>query len=92
MNIKSLYLTKFAVRIPHSAREKTLKKAWIKGEVQKKWDESSWAKKLRNSTAKASMTDLDRFKLMRAKQAVSALCFSLVWISLQLAAKGLCLL
>jgi len=73
MNIKSLYLTKFAVRIPHSAREKTLKKAWEKGEVQKKWDESSWAKKLRNSSIKTSMTDFDRFKLMRAKQAVSFL-------------------
>merc|ERR1712071_495078 len=46
MNIKSLYLTKFRVRIPHSARERTFNKA-----------------------IKEKMTDFDRFKLMRAKQA-----------------------
>ena len=71
MNIKSLYLTKFRVRIPHSARERTLKKALAKEEIAKKWSESTWAKKIANKAIKEKMTDFDRFKLMRAKQAVS---------------------
>lgn len=70
LNIKSLYLTKFRVRIPHSAREKTLKKALAKAEIAKLWSESSWAKKIANKAIKENMTDFDRFKLMRAKQAV----------------------
>lgn len=70
MNVKSLYLTKFRVRIPHSAREKTLKKALAKAEFEKKWAESSWAKKLARANAKANLSDFERFKLMRAKQAV----------------------
>merc|ERR1712231_28672 len=69
MNIKSLYLTKIYVKIPHGAREKTLKKAWLKEEVEKKWAESSWAKKLARTAIRTNLTDFDRFKLMRAKQA-----------------------
>ncbi len=71
INIKSLYLTKFLVKIPHSAREKTLRNAWAKAEIEKLWSESSWAKKLAAQKIKANLTDFDRFKLMRAKQAVS---------------------
>ena len=67
--MKTLYLTKFTVKIPHSAREKTLKKAWAKADVDAKWAESSWAKKLARSSIKANLSDFDRFKLMRAKQA-----------------------
>ena len=65
-----MYLTKFLVKIPHSAREKTLKNAWTKAEIEKKWAESSWAKRLAAQSVRANLTDFDRFKLMRAKQAV----------------------
>ncbi len=70
INLKCLYLTKFVVRIPHSARESTVRKAWLKAEIDKKWAESSWAKKLAAAKLRANCTDLDRFKLMRAKQQV----------------------
>lgn len=71
VNLKSLYLTKFKIRIPHSAREATVRKAWLKGEVDKKWAESKWAKRLAAAKLRASCTDFDRFKLMKAKQQVS---------------------
>ena len=71
LNLKSLYLTKFLVKIPHSAREATVKKQWAKAEIDKKWAESNWAKKLAAAKLRANLTDFQRYKLMRAKQAVS---------------------
>jgi large subunit ribosomal protein L14e len=46
MNLKYLHLTKFHVKIPHGAREKTVRNAWIKAEIDKKWGESTWTKKI----------------------------------------------
>jgi ribosomal protein L14E/L6E/L27E len=45
INFKVLHLTKFCLRIPHSARQATVKKQWIKAEIDKKWSETQWAKK-----------------------------------------------
>lgn len=70
MNIKTLYLTKFLIKIPHSARQGTVKKAWAKAEIDKKWAESNWAKRLAAASLRANLTDFDRYKLMRAKQSV----------------------
>ena len=72
MNVKSLYLTKFLIKLPHSARASTVKKQWVKAEIDKKWAESNWAKKLAAAKIRASLTDFQRFKLMKAKQAVSS--------------------
>lgn len=63
-------MTKFRIRIPHSAREATLKKAWAKAEIDKKWAESKWAKNLAAKKIREGLTDFDRFRLMRAKQTV----------------------
>lgn len=65
-----MYLTKFLVKIPHSARQSTLAKAWAKAEIEKKWAETNWAKRLAAQQLRTNLTDFDRFKLMRAKQAV----------------------
>jgi large subunit ribosomal protein L14e len=46
MSFKQLHLTKFVVKIAHSARSGTVRKAWEKAEVDKKWQESTWAKKI----------------------------------------------
>ena len=72
MNLKGLYLTKFAIKLPHSARAGTVKKQWEKAEIDKKWAESNWAKKLAAAKIRANLTDFQRFKVMRAKQAVSS--------------------
>jgi large subunit ribosomal protein L14e len=68
--LKCLYLTKYRVKIPHSAREATVKKALVAAEIDKKWAESSWGKRLAARKIRENLTDFDRFKLMRAKQAV----------------------
>jgi len=46
MNFKQMHLTKFVVKIPPGARVGTLKKAWEKQEMTKKWEETTWAKKI----------------------------------------------
>jgi hypothetical protein len=69
------------VKIPHSARASTLKKQWEKAEIDKKWATSNWAKKLAAAKIRANLTDFQRFKLMRAKQAVSSNFFKRVVFS-----------
>ncbi|CAH1780048.1 unnamed protein product, partial [Owenia fusiformis] len=68
MNFKMLHLTKLKIDISYGARVGTVTKAWNKAEITKKWEESTWAKKIANREKRAAMTDFDRFKLMKAKQ------------------------
>ncbi len=66
--MKYLHLTDYLIKIPHSARAKTVKLAWAKAEIDSKWAASGWCKKLEGKKRKAAMTDFDRFKLMIAKK------------------------
>jgi len=68
MSYKRLALTDHRVIIPRNARAKTLKAAWAKAEIQKKWDESSWATKLANKAKRAGLNDFGRFKVMVARK------------------------
>ncbi|XP_022338046.2 large ribosomal subunit protein eL14-like [Crassostrea virginica] len=69
MNFKALQLTSIVMKISRGLRPGNLAKAWEKQEVQKKWDSTTWAKKIANKKKRAQLTDFDRFKLMKAKQA-----------------------
>ncbi|XP_011433871.1 60S ribosomal protein L14-like [Crassostrea angulata] len=69
MNFKALELTSIVMKIPRGLRPGNLRKAWEKQEVQKKWDSTTWAQKIANKKKRAQLTDFDRFKLMKAKQA-----------------------
>ena len=69
MNMKQLHLTKFVISFPHSARTRTVKKAWEKADVNKQWQETTWAKKIASRELRKQISDFDRFKLMKAKQA-----------------------
>ncbi|CAG5133791.1 unnamed protein product [Candidula unifasciata] len=69
LNFKALHLTQFTVGIAHSARTGTVRKAWEKADINKKWEQTTWAKKLATSERRAQLTDFERFKLMKAKQA-----------------------
>ncbi|XP_055890920.1 60S ribosomal protein L14-like isoform X1 [Biomphalaria glabrata] len=69
MNFKALHLTPYTIKINHSARTGTVKKAWEAAEVNKKWEQSTWAKKLATAKRRTELTDFERFKLMKAKQA-----------------------
>jgi len=69
MNFKQLHLTNFVLTFPHSARTRIVKKAWEKADINKQWQESTWAKKIAAHEQRKQLTDFDRFKLMKAKQA-----------------------
>ncbi|KAL2080424.1 hypothetical protein ACEWY4_024217 [Coilia grayii] len=68
MPFKCMQLTDYVIKVPHSARQKYVKRAWEKAEVDKKWAETSWAKKIEARQKRAKMTDFDRFKVMKAKK------------------------
>ena len=68
-SFKRLHLTKFTLPLRPSARTRTVKKAWETAKVKEEWDKTVWAKKLRARKLRAQLTDFDRFKLMKAKQA-----------------------
>ena len=70
---KRVSLTDFTVKIQHSARQKTLKKAWAEADIMAKWEASSWAKKLASKKKRANLSDFDRFKVMVAKKQKSAI-------------------
>jgi len=66
---KHMQLTKFLLPLRHGARAKTVGKAWDTAKLSELWQNSLWAKKLNARELRANMTDFDRFKLMKAKQA-----------------------
>ena len=69
LNIKSLHLTKYVLKIFPGARSKTVKALWDNEDINKKWLETRWYKKLQAKHLRSKMTDFDRFKLAHAKQA-----------------------
>jgi len=69
LNIKSLHLTKYVLKLLPGARSKTVKALWEKNDVNKKWQETRWHKKLQAKHLRSKMTDFDRYKLLHAKQA-----------------------
>ena len=46
LNLKAIQLTQFKLKIPHSCRQKVVRSAWEKAEITKKWEETTWAKKI----------------------------------------------
>uniref|UniRef100_A0A4W5QT91 Large ribosomal subunit protein eL14 n=1 Tax=Hucho hucho TaxID=62062 RepID=A0A4W5QT91_9TELE len=68
MPFKCMQLTDYVIKVPHSARQKFVKRAWEKAQVTEKWAESNWAKKIEARQKRAQMSDFDRFKVMKAKR------------------------
>ncbi|XP_014680868.1 PREDICTED: 60S ribosomal protein L14-like [Priapulus caudatus] len=68
INFKRMHLTKFLLKLHHSARTRTVRKAWAEAGIEKQWKETTWAKKIDAREKRAVMSDFDRFKLMKAKQ------------------------
>ena len=46
----------------------SVKDAYVAGEIDNKWKETAWAKKLAARAAKAAMNDFARFKVRYAKK------------------------
>nr|KAF6335725.1 ribosomal protein L14 [Pipistrellus kuhlii] len=65
---KCMQLTDFILKFPHSARQKYVRQAWEKADINTKWAATRWAKKIEAREKKAKMTDFDRYKVMKAKK------------------------
>ncbi|KAJ9608270.1 hypothetical protein H2200_007258 [Cladophialophora chaetospira] len=65
----ALSLTPWVIpNLPKAAGTGAVKKAWEKNEIDKKWLESSWAKKREQQDRRRNLTDFERFKVMRLKK------------------------
>jgi len=58
--------------------KKTLKNAFEKAEISKKWDATAWAKRDVIRAKRTSMNDFDRFKVMLARKKRSAVVLTKV--------------
>ncbi|XP_072399756.1 large ribosomal subunit protein eL14-like [Diabrotica undecimpunctata] len=67
LRLNELHLTKFRIRFPFSAPTRVVRKAWSDAKIDDKWNESVWAKKVAAKEKRSQLTDLDRFKLRRAR-------------------------
>ena len=55
-------------KLPRGSRTGTVKKAWEKSEIDKKWKESNWFKSRQRSDRRKGLTDFDRFKVLRLQK------------------------
>ncbi|KAK6185489.1 hypothetical protein SNE40_007711 [Patella caerulea] len=69
IGFKAIHLTKFKVNIQKNIGTPALKKLWVREKMDEKWSETAWAKKLLSRQRREKMTDFDRFKVLKAKQA-----------------------
>ena len=58
----------FIEKLPRGARSGAVKAAWEKAGIDAKWKEGNWAKKQLQQERRQSLTDFDRFKVMRLKK------------------------
>ncbi|KAF7837454.1 peroxisomal membrane protein 11A [Senna tora] len=67
MNFKRLSLTDIKIDIKRVPKKKDLLQAMEAADVKKKWENSSWGRKLIVQKRRAALNDFDRFKLMLTK-------------------------
>jgi len=67
--IKEMNLTPIKVKFPFNARSKVVREEMEANKVNETWAASSWAKRMAMKKKRAGLTDLDRFKLRKAKSA-----------------------
>ncbi|RKP14674.1 ribosomal protein L14-domain-containing protein [Piptocephalis cylindrospora] len=66
---KHMTLTPFKIKnLPRAARASTVRKALQTQEIISKWETTGWAKKIQSRTTRASLSDFDRFKLMKLRK------------------------
>ncbi|KRX90660.1 60S ribosomal protein L14 [Trichinella pseudospiralis] len=69
INFKNMLLTKMTLKITHYDKTKAIIAAWEKANINELWSKTKMAQSRKRSALRAKMTDFDRFKLMKAKQA-----------------------
>ncbi|XP_061886170.1 growth factor receptor-bound protein 10-like isoform X2 [Entelurus aequoreus] len=65
---KVMQLTDYVIKVPHSARQKFVRRAWEKAQVNEKWEQSNWFKKIEAREKRAKMSDFDRYRVMQARR------------------------
>ncbi|KAJ3306966.1 hypothetical protein HDV03_003291 [Kappamyces sp. JEL0829] len=55
-------------KVPRSIGSASLKKLLEKQNLEAQWAETSWAKKIAQRTARANLSDFDRFKIVLARR------------------------
>ena len=69
VSVKNIKLTDLSIKISVGARPGTVKKAFAAADIDNKFVASDLAKGLARQKVRFNLTDFDRFKLMRLKQA-----------------------
>merc|ERR1712071_215307 len=64
-----LHLTNFVIKIQRRTTTKAVRIAWESEKVADKWAATSWARRIEKREKRASLTDLERFKVGKAKGA-----------------------
>ncbi|XP_031347315.1 60S ribosomal protein L14 [Photinus pyralis] len=67
LRLNQLQLTNFRIKFPYTAPTSIVRKAWAKYNVNERWANSTWAKKLLAKEKRQTLTDFDRFKLGKAR-------------------------
>ena len=70
IGFKKLSLTDFKIKISRSAREKQLRKVYEADNINAKWEQTAWARRLAMKAKRKQLTDFDRYKLKVLKQQV----------------------
>lgn len=69
--LNNLIITPIVIaKLPRAAGRGPVARAWEKEEVEKKWDESAWAKRREQREKRRNLSDFDRFKVLRLKKQV----------------------
>ena len=67
-NFKDIQLTKFKLPLRVGQRTKGVREAYDAAQINQKWDESEWAKRIARKQKRDNLTDFERFKVFKAKQ------------------------
>ena len=71
ISLNNLIITPIVIpKLPRAAGRGAVARAWEKAEVEKKWDESAWAKRREQREKRRNLSDFDRFKVLRLKKQV----------------------
>ncbi|KAK2963194.1 putative 60S ribosomal protein L14 [Blattamonas nauphoetae] len=71
ISLRRLSLTPFTVNISHGAHQQVVVKAFEKAQIQKRFNRTSWGKKMLKRELRLVQTDFDRFVEMKKKREVN---------------------
>lgn len=67
--LKKVVLTNIVLeKVPRGARTGTISKKWAAADIDAKWAETAWAKKLAAKTRRSQLTDFERFQVVVLKK------------------------